>query len=236
MIHIAVVEDEEWMLAQILYYLESAIKKFIEIEYKTYKSSEEYLEKNREDDILILDISLPGISGIEMGKVLREQGKEMELIYLTSYAEYAAESYLVNAYQYILKENIEQRFPTILQRLIEKIINEKKQFRILNITSGTKKIYYKNIIFIHKVLKGRKYVEYVTVKGSYQERISIDKLVKELSDTIFILLDRGHIVNAQYIDKVMGSKVYLVSGEILAISQVQIVNSKKQIAKYLEEL
>ena len=147
MIHIAVVEDEEWMLAQILYYLESAIKKFIEIEYKTYKSSEEYLEKNREDDILILDISLPGISGIEMGKVLREQGKEMELIYLTSYAEYAAESYLVNAYQYILKENIEQRFPTILQRLIEKIINEKKQFRILNITSGTKK-YIIRILFL----------------------------------------------------------------------------------------
>ena len=90
---------------------------------------------------MILDIRLPGINGIELGRILRERGKDTKLLYLTSYAEYAAESYLVEASQYILKESMDRRLPDILQRMISEEIEQKKDYRIVGIKRGKKKLF-----------------------------------------------------------------------------------------------
>ena len=58
-------------------------------------------------DIYILDIVMPGLSGIELGKTLRSMGSKGKIIYLTSSEEFAVDSYKVKAANYILN----QRYP-----------------------------------------------------------------------------------------------------------------------------
>ena len=46
---------------------------------------------------------MPGVNGIETAQEIREYDSAMKIIFLTSSAEYAVESYTVNAYFYQLK-------------------------------------------------------------------------------------------------------------------------------------
>lgn len=133
MIRIGVIEDEARMREEVCRYVEKTAGDFAEIQCRAYESAERFLEENSEYEILILDIRLPGINGIELGRILRERGKDTKLLYLTSYAEYAAESYLVEASQYILKESMDRRLPDILQRMISEEIEQKKDYRIVGI-------------------------------------------------------------------------------------------------------
>ena len=79
--------------------------------FKKWQDSKEY-------DIILLDIDLPGMNGIELGKKILRESKDTVLIYLTSYTEYAWESYMIEAYQYILKSNMEERLPLILRNCL----------------------------------------------------------------------------------------------------------------------
>lgn len=235
MISISVIEDEEWMKEIIVDYINRAMTNYQEVKYQTYENAEAFLETGGACDILISDIDLPGMNGIELGKRLRAKGSKAEFLYITSYPEYAADSYLVDAYQYILKENMTQRLPRILDKLIDTKIKQKKDYRIIGIKGGKKKLFYDDIIYIQKISKGGKYIEYVTTEDTYHERIPMGQLLEELENKRFILLDRGHVVNAQYIAKIEGNIVYLITGESFAVSRVQIANAKRQITTYLEE-
>ena len=49
----------------------------------------------------------------------------MYIVFITSYEEYAAESYRIEAYQYILKQDLEFRLPGVAEQLIEKLQKQK---------------------------------------------------------------------------------------------------------------
>mgnify|MGYP000482544879 CR=1 FL=1 len=107
-------------------YIEKAKEEFPEIQTRIYCCGEDFLQVKERYDILILDIDLPGISGIELGHRLRKNGDDTAVVFLTAYPQYAAESYVIEAWQYVLKEQMEERFPEILHRLISSLLEEKK--------------------------------------------------------------------------------------------------------------
>jgi len=53
--------------------------------------------------VLFLDISMPGMSGLELGKVIQEMQKQPCIIFVTAYDEYAVSAFEVNAVDYLLK-------------------------------------------------------------------------------------------------------------------------------------
>ena len=114
MLRIAVVEDHPRMQRVVCGYIEKAKEEFPEIQTRTYCCGEDFLQVKERYDILILDIDLPGISGIELGHRLRKNGDDTAVVFLTAYPQYAAESYVIEAWQYVLKEQMEERFPEIL--------------------------------------------------------------------------------------------------------------------------
>lgn len=114
MIRIGVIEDDSNMRKIVDQIIEKEIQGYEEVKQKTFESAEEFLQERVGYDIVISDIELPGINGIELGKRLSKEGKQTKLIYLTSYPEYAWESYLVEAYQYVLKIDMQERLPQIV--------------------------------------------------------------------------------------------------------------------------
>lgn len=233
MIRIAIIEDDADMMKIVSRCIKEAGTGVADLDIHCLTSAEDFLDKAKQEefDILISDIELPGMNGIELGRLVREKYQELYLVYLTSHSEFAAESYAIEAYQYILKKDLESRFQIVIQRLVNKISRERQQYRWIGTLSDKKKIYYKDIISISK-LKGAKYVEYVTANEVYRERIPMECLLKELDSKEFIVVERGFVVNMKHIARVAGNTLYLENGEKAMISRARITKAKEQIHLY----
>ena len=99
MIKIAIVDDEEQTREQILRTLKENIQEQHEVE--------------------ITDIQMQQLDGVELGKLVRRLCPDMYIVFITSYEEYAAESYRIEAYQYILKRDMKERLPAVLQKIYQ---------------------------------------------------------------------------------------------------------------------
>ena len=124
MIKIVVIDDDECMRRIIHDKIAETAKIFGKTEIKIFSSAESFLEyaeqteKGEEGDIFFVDIELAGMSGLELGKILRREFPGRALVFLTAYSEFALESYEIEADQYILKERMDERLPAVLEKLM----------------------------------------------------------------------------------------------------------------------
>lgn len=243
MIRIAIVDDEKDMLDMICQVLRQSINEDKEVKICRYTSGEAFLsemDRGQTFDILFTDIQMSEISGIEVGKKIYSTWPQIYIIFITSYTEYAAESYAIEAYQYILKQDLEYRLPVVATRLITKIKQDNKQYRIMKTDSGKEKIYYKDIIYIYK-LKSSKYVHFITLSGEYRERreyrerTTLQQVYEELGREPFLMVERAYIVNALHISKLCGDTIYLEGDDQVKISRAKLPEIKRQINRYWGE-
>ena len=71
-------------------------------------------------DVLLLDIEMPGMNGVELAKRLREGNKLIQIVFITGFSDYIAEGYEVAALHYLLKPVSPQKLFSTLDRALEK--------------------------------------------------------------------------------------------------------------------
>ena len=121
MFQIAMIEDEEHTRQEVERLISREFEKLKvqDITTEIYKTAEEFLEVKKHYDVVISDIDLPGKSGIDLGRILKANSTYFCLVFLTSYAEFAVDSYVLEAYQYILKRDMKERLPAVLQKIYQ---------------------------------------------------------------------------------------------------------------------
>ena len=206
-----------------------------DITTEIYKTAEEFLEVKKRYDVVISDIDLPGKSGIDLGRILKAEQKDICLVFLTSYAEFAVDSYVLEAYQYILKKDIEERLSPLIERVVHEIKKDYEEYRWVGTNQRKIKIYHKDIVCIQKI-KGSKYAEYITENGKYMERLSMNQILEQIHSNAFILVDRGHAVNVNHIVRVRGNVIQMDNGEEITVSRVQSSQVKEKITAYWRAL
>ncbi|WP_286184103.1 response regulator [Clostridium sp. CCUG 7971] len=149
MIKIAICEDEKETQILIEDYLNNILKNInVEYEIQKYISGEELLECNLKDiDILLLDIQMGQINGMDTARKIREVDNKMEIIFITSLIDYVQEGYEVRAYRYLLKpielEELKQHVLTCINE-----IENKNNHIIIKNKSNTYKIYSDEIKYV----------------------------------------------------------------------------------------
>lgn len=195
----------------------------------------EELKNGNSFDVLISDIEMPQMNGIHMITQYKELFQQTYLIYLTSYSQYAAESYLVDAYQYVLKEDMDQRLSYVLAKLFRQIRKEKQKYRMVGSPTNRETVFYRNIVYICKD-KGSKYVNYITINGVYKERITINQLLDELNSEEFVLVERGYIININHISNMQKNIIFMDNGEKIISSRAHFKKVKEKINIYRGKL
>lgn len=235
MIRIAIVDDEEIMRDAVYERIEPWVNDDVEI--TTYPSGEMFLaeiDKGQKFDILLTDIQMKEMSGIELGRIIHKSQPQIYIIFITSYTEYAVESYTIEAYQYILKQDLEYRLPIVVKQLIDRITRDSKQYRMIPTDTEKDKVYYKDIIYIYKSKAG-KYVYFVTMNKEYRERTTLQQVYQELGSKVFLMVERGYIVNMKHISKLSGDTIYLENDQWVKISRAKLADVKKEINCYWGE-
>ena len=72
-------------------------------------------------DLIILDVIMPLMSGMDTARELRMDEQTVPIIFLTSSKEFAVDSYDVNAFHYLIKPVDERKLFHILDEFLETI-------------------------------------------------------------------------------------------------------------------
>ena len=99
-----------------------------------------------EFDVCILDIEMPGISGLEVAKALK--GKPV--IFTTAYKEYAADAFDLEAIDYIKKPIQKERLEKAIQKACDLLLKTttEKQFATFNTNKGKMLLFFKDVFLI----------------------------------------------------------------------------------------
>lgn len=90
-----------------------------------------YAEK-KDFDILLLDIEMGAMDGVTMARKLRQDNHTVQIIFITGYADYISDGYEVDALHYLMKPIQEEKFFTVLDRAVTKLIKNEKFLNIIS--------------------------------------------------------------------------------------------------------
>lgn len=163
----------------------------------TYRSPSDALSFLHDNlvDCIFLDINMPGITGLQLYEQLDYKPL---VIFTTAHSEFAAESYDLNAVDYLLKPVTFARFIKAADKLKEKIKNQaltaSDQSKIVILKSGT--LTYR--IPAHEILflkKSANYFEVITSKQKILIRENMKEAFSWLPPQLFLRVHKSYIIN-----------------------------------------
>ena len=228
---VAIVDDELEMRQIMTDY----VKRFgeeagIDLETVTFESGELFLKDYKMIyDIIIFDIDMPGINGIDTARKLRETDSNVTIIFVTNIAQYAINGYEVDAVDYILKPVSYYDFSMKFHRTVAKAAQKKEHIIKVETAEGTRKLRLPALVYV-EVLSH--YLYFHTTKRDYRSRGNISDVEKELEKYNFVRIHRSYIVNLRYVNKVL-SKEVTVGDKVLPVSRNYKEKLKEEYLKYI---
>lgn len=232
MIRIAICEDEKEIQLLIEDYLDNILKNInIEYEIQKYRLGEELLKYNLKDiDILLLDIQMGQINGMDTARKIREVDNEMEIIFITSLIDYIQEGYEVRAYRYLLKPIELEELKKHILTCIKMIEKNKNNYIVIENKSDTYKIQPSEIKYIEVQSK---VVSIHTINKTFEVRYSLEKIEKDLNLDEFVRCHKSFLVNLSYVENIKPNNIILESGEEVPVSRYRYKDVKERFLKFL---
>lgn len=193
---IAIVDDEEnWRECAVLNVKE--YYKDIKVNIDIYSSGEEFLEKEEIYEIVLMDIEMSGKDGFETISEYNVINENYVSIILTTHTELSNKGYLVNAFRYIDKTNMEEELKEALNSAGR--VLESNNIILLNAMKfGDIKLVIKDILFIETTKRN---VLVHTNDDEYECYSNISDLEKELNRYGFYRSHRSFLVNLDKVKK-----------------------------------
>ncbi|WP_418700088.1 LytR/AlgR family response regulator transcription factor [Anaerotignum sp.] len=234
MVKIAICDDEEKSV--VLH--EKTVKECLQLagigyEITTYTQSQNLLYDITDDaffyDLILLDIEMPGISGMEISQQIKGYLPNVRIIFVTSHTEYAIDAFELSIFRYVPKNNLEVKLTAAVIDAAKLIELEAGQEYTIQTANRMEKIPYKDIFYIQRDGKNASIVSSV---GTSKVRKSLQQVFEELNTPEFIFIDRGYIVNIIQIMKISDSTAILKNGEQLPISRSHLQEVKQKINEF----
>lgn len=232
--HIAICDDNIDELSRISSLLEDYRRECnSSITYEAFHNATELLEtlQSKNFDMLILDILMPGITGMEAAKEIRHSNNEIPIIFLTSSREFAVESYRVNAEDYILKPARKDEMFHVINKQFKKFM-QKEAFLTIKIDSGVIKIPLSNIVYV-EVINRR--VQFNLAGGEMQETYGYlaDYENLLLAEPYFYKPHRSYLVNLNYATKLDKNGLATTIGKTVPVARDAFAKVKAVYMKHL---
>ena len=228
MIIVAICEDERYILEELRRKVEKYInRKSLDASIKTFMSGEELLKAKKKFDIILLDLMLPGIDGLE---VARQISCRSRIIFVTSYREYAVEAFDANAVHYLVKPVTEERLFSALDRAVNQTEQMDNQALTLIKSGKTQVIFIRDILYC-EVFNHQ--VRIHTVHGTYDYFGTLDMLEAKL-DERFFRCHRSFVVNMNCVAGQEKGVAILTNGEKIFISRRKQTDFIQRLLNFLK--
>ena len=204
------------------YILNWGNRKKHKIVIRQFSSAEQFLfhfEEEEVPDVVFLDIQMPGLSGVELAKKLREKEQQIAIVFTTGIDDYIAEGYDLEAVHYLLKPLQEEKIGVCLDKIARKQCKE--SYVILNGFGETFRVKVSDIWWAeaqghHAVLgisdSGNiKKVKIANSIGAMQERLP--------KSNEFVKTHRSYLVNLRHVKNIRRAEILMDDGTVIPLSR-----------------
>lgn len=188
-----------------------------------FVNAEEFLSCGLVVDLLILDIELSGLNGIDVKNCLQKKKKDIMIIFVSNHNEMVLSAFGINVYGFIEKKYLEKKFPHMLESAVS-ILN---QYILLDGDMNSKEILYVKSERIYSRL-------YLSDGTNKLIRKSLNELQSQLESVGFIRTHRGYLVNCGWVRR-LGNREITINGTVIPISSRKQGEVRRQYKEYCEK-
>lgn len=233
MIRIAICEDEKEQQELLEGYINQAFKS-LSLQYKLdiFSSGEELLESYSKDfDMVLLDIQLGEINGMNTARKIRLLDNKVEIIFITSLIEYALEGYEVRAYRYLVK-------PVKYEKLKDNIINCIKEVEIKNKYIIVKEQGNQIKLDINEITYIEVQKENITIHTltkTYKTKGTMSNFENDIDCSRFFRCHKSFLVNLDHVKSIKQYVAILETSEEVPVSRYRFKETKEKFFELIEE-
>lgn len=173
-------------------------------------------------DVAFLDVDFKGknYNGIDIARELRSLRNDAVIVFVTNYVEFAPEGYEVQAFRYLLKNELPQKLEASIGKIIGQLRTEKSDIKI-QVDGEQIPLMIRDVVYVESM--GHNLLFHVRCKGYEPDRQyscygAIGKMEEELSGRGFLRSQKSYLVNMAHIKKINSTEVLLSNGVKLPVS------------------
>lgn len=227
---IAICDDERTYIKKIENDINSLKTHENEFEFSEFESGEAFISGFSKDkyDLIILDIEVNDLNGLQTAEFLRQIDKNVILIFMTSYDKFVYQGYEVNAFRYILKNQPEPIYLKQLSDTIQEYYRNKKYIKVID-DGIEKELLTVDILYI-EVYSHQIVIH--TLNKHYYQKGKLGDYEKMLEGCLFVRSDKSVLINITNIDYIKKNQVFLKNGKSLYVSRNHLENITKAFLKF----
>ncbi len=202
----------------------------LEAEFLSEENREEVLTFQTLYDLYFLDIEMPGKTGMELARELRQTYPDREFVFVSAHEHYMRKLFPVQPLAFIRKA-------CFMEDLQEAIVELKKQQKAQDVQLVLGK--EKRSVCLAKLIYGQSvehYIKLVTLEGELPLiRMKLGQLEKELAGYDFVRPHERYLVNLYYIEQIELSKLLLKNGTEIPVSRSRRKEMQKRLMEWFEQ-
>lgn len=223
MLRLAICDDEPVQLS----FLEAAVTDWAkqtntELKIDLCKNADQFLflwEEKKDIDILLLDIDMPGMSGISLARRLRSMGESLQIIFVTGVADYVLEGYDVDAVSYLLKPVKKERLLACLDRAKGRCGKKEPEF-VLEVSGEIVKVKLSDICYLESAAHDT-LIFSIHAKEPLRCKTGILEMERQLQteSASFFKIHRSYLINLSHVDRISRKEVVMETAAVLPIAR-----------------
>ena len=213
MIRVAIVEDDAEVQGVLQEYVRRYTRQYgTEFEVTVFADGVDILEDYRAVyDIIFLDVLMPAQNGISTAMEIRQYDTSVKIIYLTSSAEYAVDSYSVGAYFYQLKPIWQESFYRLMDSVLRECRKNEKNSLILRCKTGITRLELDKLKYCE--VTGRNLLLHKEDGEVLDSVGKLDDLCEQLKDyEQFVRCPRSYLINMDYVQNISSKTITMTDG------------------------
>lgn len=232
MLQIAICDDESVSLQKIEKITRQCLERQNIFPVVSTYTSGEHLLYDLEDgvffDLLLLDIELPEISGMELAQQIHRKLADALIIFVTAYYKYAVDAYELDIFRYVPKNQLSDRLVHAVSDAAAVLETQCAQSYIISSQNRMERIPLREILYLSR--EGKNGVFHMRgATNDIRIRKSLAEIYTGLTPDEFIFIDRGCIVNLCHISSIVHTDCILTDGTKLPIAQSRLAELKRKL-------
>ncbi len=224
---ITVCDDENKIVEEITSFIK---KDFPSSEVSAYSDGESFLASSEErPEVLLLDIDMPGISGMEVAATLTREKVQTLIVFVTAHDELVYDSFKYHPFAFVRKKFLEKELKIVLTDCEKQLVSRNKNFVFQN-ASKLVTLAQSDILYFEGQAN---YLAIHTISDEYKMRSTMTGVEKELEDSDFLRIHKGFLVNLEHIRVLKTEELELDNGTVLPIGKSYSEAAKKSILRYM---